>query len=194
MWELLLIPWIAFCTRASGGGFRFDGTTVVDFRVKFWKIDFDVFHIIKWYSVMRKVCQASVGFLLAWLISDHWWVWCLASPLWMLGDQWSWHKSINFGVLFDELSGVSIEEEWLKLRFFLRGIQWALLTQLILPIQYWLGIEIEWNLLLLLLMGPAFQLSAYWGYRMQTWFDKHAFAETSRGTIIAALIVLATTN
>lgn len=182
MLGLLYLILISICDRVRGGGVRFSYIIKYKLVIPFIYKDIDIDINYDIYKIFRKICQFSYGFLTGWVLSGSLILSALTSVLFWLGEKPSWRG------VFNEISGAKIEEEFLPLRLMFRGFTWV--TCITFTSSWWkyLPAVLGWGVVYYLnpimlgfmFMAPAFALSAYWGYRWQSYFDKHAFVEWTR--------------
>ncbi len=165
MYNIGLIPVISIFSRIWGGE-RY-GTTG-------WR-----------YKIVRLTAQFGTGAYLGYIVDPDNPVLMIASSiLYYLGEKPAWTP------LIDEVSRLSPQKDYLPLRMAWRGIKWTGLVSCLGFAQLYYY-DTAPTYFLLLLMGVAFPLSAYTGYRWQTLMrDKHAFMEYARGADLTVLILI----
>ena len=177
LFYIILIVACGLMSRMQGGGLSFGDREFKHIELPFMDDDDAILFDVSAYGFLRKFVTFFYGFTLGFVVSDDWRVWFATSICWWLGEKPSWRK------LFNEVSGVTIEEDFLFSRCMFRGALWAVPSVVFLA---WF----DANILFLFSMSLAFPVSMYWGYRKQAYFDKHAFTELSRGALMGAALIL----
>jgi hypothetical protein len=160
---LLLIPVLALFDRVRGGQ-RFGLTGTKE-------------------KILKYIAQFGLGLFPAYLLTDEPVLWVLGSVLFWVGEKPSWRG------IYNELSGITPERPRLFLRFMLRGLVWACLPMLLVFAQVFYFDEPP-SFLAYGSMVLAMPIGSYWGYRWQSTFPPHAFAEWSRGALLGGFICL----
>lgn len=190
---ILLTGLICFFFSRIVGGERF-GLEVIEhkktLRLVIPLIEYEVFsYTVEWQTgyggYLGYLGKFGWGFTLGFAVTGDVVIATYTSLAWKFGEQWSFFKRFNFGTLFDQLSGITPANKYLFFDFCGRAAIWCQWTI------YLAVLTGEYDLLILCTYVVMFPISAWLGYRVNKWFNKHEAYEFLRGGIHGVLTAAA---